>query len=114
MTDIDYYIGQNTTIMKSLIKIIKSFHDQYYSSYFLLLFKYIPLILISHDWKILKSFGISIIFRKFTLMGYLDEFTNGYIINTILLILSLFNFTILIMFIIAFKKIKISAFHNII
>ena len=59
------------------------------SSLLILIIKLLPLIVITHDWKISSKFGISYYFRKFTLSEFIFNFNNVECFNIILFLIFL-------------------------
>ena len=66
--------------------------------------KFFPLLIISHDWKIKKNFGISYYLRKFTLSEIIFDLNNFLLFYIILyscflmIIITLFSLFIVILF----------------
>ena len=72
---------------KKNIEIYKFFgHISFHKilSLLILIIKLLPIIVITHDWKISSKFGISYYFRKFTLSEFIFNFNNLECFNFIL------------------------------
>ena len=71
---------ENFTSSKKLMKILMKYMDFFQEgsmlSYFLLLIKYIPLIIITHDWKLTKHGGLYPLIGKLTITNYLNYETS--------------------------------------
>ena len=110
MINIEVLIGNNKIIMKNLLKFMNDFQDGYNISYILLLVKYIPLLIITHDWRFIDNHGIYPVLGKFTFTGYLRRDSNNYIVNIISYVFFLLNIFVFFLFFVSFKKLKNSSF----
>jgi len=75
-------------------------------SYFLLLIKYIPLIIITHEWKFLTNFGLFQIFGKFCISDYIDINTNDIFVLIFFSCLLFLNLFSIFIFYISYRKLK--------
>jgi len=99
-------ITSSKIMMKILMKYMEFSQEGSTFSYFLLLMKYIPLIIISHEWKFTKNGGLYPIIGKLTFTNYLKTNTNEIFANFFVYIFILLNFVSLILFFISYSKLK--------
>ena len=70
------------------IQILKTFPRSKVVFSIIILIKFIPMFVVSHDWKITKNSGISFWVRKFTLAEIVNDFKNLYFLYALLYIYS--------------------------
>ena len=90
------------TIKYHLIQILKNFPKSNIVFTLIIVIKFIPLFVLSHDWKISKNSGISYWVRKFTFSEIFNSFKNIYFLY---LLLYFYSFLTLISLILSFYQI---------
>lgn len=106
MLDVESFFSNNKILMKSFLKFINFFQEDNKIFYFLLLIKYIPLIVITHDWKIFHKNGFYSFFGKFTFTGYLTQESNSIIIDIIFFLMTFLNFGVFVCFYIGYRRLR--------
>jgi len=96
----------NKVLMKILMKYMTFFQEGSILSYFLLLVKYIPVLIITHEWKINKNYGLNTIFGKLTFSNYIRKETDEIFSNILIYFLILINFSGFLYFYISYSKLK--------
>ena len=76
------------TFKYHFIQILKSFPRSKVVFSLIILIKFIPMFIVSHDWKISKNSGISFWVRKFSLAEIINDFKNIYFLYSLLYIYS--------------------------
>lgn len=87
-------IISSKSLMKIVMKYLEFFQEGSYFSYFLLLLKYIPLLIICHDWLVTNANGFFRIFGKLTLTFYLKKNSDLLVSNFIVYFLFIINFLV--------------------
>lgn len=94
----------NKILMKMLMKYMIFFQEGSILSYILLFIKYIPLLIVTHEWKTQKNLGLNALFGKLSITNYLTKETDIVFSNLFAYFFIMINFALILIFGFSYSK----------